>query len=254
MAARRRAIDRLALREPGMDREALVARILCGDVLFDGVRVRDPREPVRAEAVVTYRDTGFVSRGGLKLDHALSAWHIDVAGKVILDAGASTGGFTDALLRRGAAYVHAVDVGYNQLAYSLRTDPRVAVHERTNVTGLRSLQPLPDMAVADLSFRSLSGVAAHLLSLTRDKRAIVLVKPQFEWRAPRADFNGRVPDEEARRIATDALAALNAEGVDCVAMIESPITGRRGNREFFALITARQDGEDSSGEMPGATN
>lgn len=96
------------------------------------------------------------------------------------------------------------------------------------------------MAVADLSFRSLSGVAAHLLSLTRDNRAIVLVKPQFEWRTPRAGFDGRVPEADARRIAMDALAALEAEGVECVSVTESPITGRRGNREFLALITARE--------------
>lgn len=231
-----RAIDRLAAFEPEADREALVADIICGDVTFDGELVRDPKASVPRDSEVAYRAAGFVGRGGIKLDHALTEWEIDVAGKVILDAGASTGGFTHALLLRGAAAVHAVDVGYNQLDYRLRTDPRVLVHERTNIMDVTTLDPAPQIAVVDLSFRSLSGAATHILGLTTEHRAIALIKPQFEWRDSPPGFDGRVPDGNAETIVAKVLDQLLGEGVKSGALIESPIRGRSGNREFLALL------------------
>jgi len=231
-----RAIDRLAAHEPGADREQLAARILCGDVLFDDQTIRDPKENVPAACTVSYARATFVSRGGSKLDHALKTWSIDVHGKVAVDAGASTGGFTNVLLERGAAVVHAVDVGHNQLAYSLRTDQRVRVHENTNILSVSVLDPTPAFAVADLSFRSLCGVARHLLDLTTERWMIALVKPQFEWRSPPPEFDGRVPDVAARDIVADTLMRLAAEDAFAHQVVESPLRGRSGNREFLVLL------------------
>ena len=236
-----RAIERLATDEPGTGREELIAQIMCGDVSFNGQTVRDPKELVPASSTVTYREAGFVGRGGIKLDHALDLWDVDVSGQVVLDAGASTGGFTHALLLRGAAAVHAVDVGYNQLAYSLRIDPRVIVHERTNLTELTALNPRPHFAVADLSFRSLSGAAAHLLDLTTEGWGIVLLKPQFEWRDPNLEFDGRVPEDAVDEIVRSTLELLSGEGVFAHATTESPIRGASGNREFLVLVSAGPD-------------
>ncbi|MEE8441866.1 MAG: SAM-dependent methyltransferase [Spirochaetia bacterium] len=224
--------------EPDAGREELIAQIMCGDVSFNDQTVRDPKESVPEDSIITYRESGFVGRGGIKLDHALGLWDVEVSGKVVLDAGASTGGFTHALLLRGASVVHAVDVGYNQLAYTLRVDPRVVVHERTNVGELTALSPIPHFAVADLSFRSLSGVAAHLLALTSEGWAIVLLKPQFEWRNPGLEFDGRVPEDAVDRIVRDTVEHLSREGVFAHAITESPIRGADGNREFLVLVRA----------------
>ena len=234
--ARVRAIERLAAYEPETGREELIAQIMCGDVRFNEQTVRDPKESVPTDSAVTYRESGFVGRGGIKLDHALNLWSVDVSGKVAVDAGASTGGFTHALLLRGAALIHAVDVGVNQLAYRLRVDPRVVVHERTNIMDLTHLNPVPDFAVADLSFRSLSGAAAHLLNLTADRWGIVLLKPQFEWRDPPENFDGRVPEKAADKIVAETLERLSDEGVYSHGLAESPIRGRSGNREFLVLV------------------
>jgi len=153
-----------------------------------------------------------------------------------VDAGASTGGFTHALLLRGASTVHAVDVGYNQLAYTLRADSRVVVHERTNITEISALNPEPHFAVADLSFRSLCGVATHLLGLTSEGWGIVLLKPQYEWRDADSGFDGRVPEGAVDDIVKDTLNRLAGEGVFAHAFTESPIRGGSGNREFLVLI------------------
>jgi 23S rRNA (cytidine1920-2'-O)/16S rRNA (cytidine1409-2'-O)-methyltransferase len=246
VAARRvRAIDRLAVERPGADREQLAATIVCGDVTFDGQVVRNPKELVSSTSVIERVDSGFVGRGGTKLDHALLTWEVPVAGKIFLDAGASTGGFTDALLRRGAACVHAVDVGYNQLDYRLRTDPRVLIHERTNIMEITDLDPEPHAAVVDLSFRSLRGAAAHILGLTRERWAVMLLKPQFEWREPPAEFNGLVPDDRVAAVVLDAVGALLSESVHVHRCLESPIAGRSGNREFLLLVRDAPAAEDA---------
>ena len=238
--ARMRAIERLLAYDQDTGREELAAQIMCGDVAFNGQLVRDPKEHVAADAAITYRESGFVGRGGIKLDHALDHWKVDVAGKVVLDAGASTGGFTHALILRGAATVHAVDVGYNQLDYRLRTDSRVIVHERTNITAITTLDPPPHFAVCDLSFRSLEGAAVRILELTLERRAIILLKPQYEWRNPSPEFDGRVSDDKVDGIVNDTLLRLSREGVHSREIIESPIRGRRGNREFLVYVSDRE--------------
>ena len=201
---------------------------------MDGERVRDPKRVVAEGSELRFAEKSFVSRGGDKLEHALEVWKIDVKDRTVLDAGSSTGGFTDCLLRRGAAAVHAVDVGFNQMHPGLRADPRVLVRERTNIMSVDSLEPVPLLAVCDLSFRSLRGAARHILALTSSRRLVALVKPQFEWENPGKDFDGVVRAVgDLANILADLADALQNEGVFVADAAESPIRGRSGNREFF---------------------
>jgi 23S rRNA (cytidine1920-2'-O)/16S rRNA (cytidine1409-2'-O)-methyltransferase len=240
-------------RFPDITEKELFARIVCGEIVVDQETIRDPKRPVQPDAQVQWRSRRFVSRGGEKLQAALSIWSVPVHDLVFIDAGASTGGFTDCLLQSGARLVHAVDVGYNQLDYRLRRDPRVVVHERTNLMAVHNLDPKPDAGVADLSFRSLRKAAAHLLELTIRRWAVVLVKPQFEVAAStdaghrygtergRAvndlGFDGVVRD---RAVLLESLLSvrdqLQTENVAVVRTLASPRPGRRGNREFLFLI------------------
>ena len=184
----------------------------------------------------------FVSRAGRKLDAALDAFAIDVAGRRAIDLGASTGGFTDCLLRRGAASVLAVDVGSDQLDSRLRSDPRVVLLERTD---LRTLDPegvgAPfDLVVADLSFISLRVVARHIAALGgRSTDHVLLVKPQFEVGRTGVGKGGVVRSDELRREALrGVLASLAAEGMAVAGTIESPVPGRTGNRELLVWLRA----------------
>jgi 23S rRNA (cytidine1920-2'-O)/16S rRNA (cytidine1409-2'-O)-methyltransferase len=191
-----------------------------------------------------------VSRGAEKIAGAIQRWRVPVSGRVWLDAGSSTGGFTDYLLQNGARFVHAVDVGYNQLDYRLRRDPRVGTHERTNIAGVgrADLTPAPDAAVADLSFRSLRGVARHIIELTNDRLAIALAKPQFEWRNPAPEFDGVIESrDDCREVMLELIRGLAAEGVVVLRMAPSPIRGRRGNAEFFFMLTDASSGGGTTG-------
>lgn len=192
----------------------------------------------------------FVSRGGLKLEGALDALGIDVAGVRALDAGASTGGFTDCLLQRGAREVVAVDVAYGTLAWSLRTDGRVEVLERQNARELSPalVDPPVDLVVADLSFISLTAVADAVLSVAVPAaRLLLMVKPQFE--APRASVprGGVVRDPDVWADAMRSVGdAYRARGCALVGAVASPLTGPKGNREFFLhmLRTGIDAGDD----------
>jgi len=232
-------LDLLVALFPETPRERLFSQVLCGDVVVDGSVLRDPKVSVPSDAEVALSPKRFVSRGGFKLDPVLEAWALPVAGKVFLDAGCSTGGFTDALLQRGAARVHAVDVGTAQLDWKLRGDPRVIVREGTNVMALESLEPRPDAAVADLSFRSLRGAAAKILSLTAEGWMVALIKPQFEWVDPPADFQGVVPDGALVGILDRLAADLEGEGVVLKDRRPSEVRGRKGNLEFLAWLELR---------------
>jgi 23S rRNA (cytidine1920-2'-O)/16S rRNA (cytidine1409-2'-O)-methyltransferase len=239
---RARLIELLAGRFPGRTEKQLYAAVLRGEVTVDGEKALKPGALVSTDAQLALRcSRPYVSRGGEKLARALDAWGIDCRGLVFLDAGCSTGGFTDCLLTRGAAAVIAVDVGPNTLAWSLRTDPRVIVREGTNVMSLHpdDLSPRPDAAVADLSFRSLRGAASRILGLTALGWGIFLLKPQFEWREPPAGFRGVVEEApQARQIALGLLGDLAVEGVRAWGAVQSPIRGRRGNRELLVLLAA----------------
>ena len=196
------------------------------------------RQVAPAESVVVAGEPArFVSRGGEKLDAALDAWAIDVRGRRVLDAGASTGGFTDCLRQRGAEPVIAVDVGHGQLAWSLRNDPGVVVLERTNVRHLDALPGGPAaLAVADLSFISLRTVAPALVRLTNPAAEyVLLVKPQFEAGRARIGSGGIVRDPAVHRaVLGEVVDGLAEQGIVVTDLRRSPLTGADGNVEFLA--------------------
>ncbi len=233
----------LAARGLAPSRERARRLILAGLVFVDGRRAAHAGDRVRegAEIRVEGADHEFVSRGGVKLAHALDAFGIDVAGRTCVDVGASTGGFTDCLLQRGAERVHAVDVGYGQLAWKLRCDPRVVVHERTNARTLppRALDPAPSLAVVDASFISLRLLLPAILAqLEAPGEIVALVKPQFEVGRDRVGRGGVVREPELR---ADAVAAVvesaRGLGLRLAGSCESPIRGaKKGNVELLVHL------------------
>lgn len=230
----------LRSRFPSVAKKDLHAAVLCGEVYVDGERIRDPRRSIDTSREVEVRRERYVSRGGQKLEGAIAAFEYPVRGRVFVDVGASTGGFTDCLLQHGAALVHAVDSGTNQLAYTLRRDPRVLVIENTPIQAVGALDPVPDAAAVDLSFRSLAGVVPQILSLTRSGEGIFLLKPQFEWSNPPDSFDGVVRNrDDLAGILLQAFDRLYAEGAEIADAVESPIRGHEGNREFLLLLRRR---------------
>ena len=232
----------LVARGLAASRERARALILAGRVRVAGVVVSKAGAPVTPDADITLieRDHPYVSRGGVKLAHALDVFAIDVTGRLALDVGASTGGFTDVLLRRGAERVVALDVGHGQLDWSIRSDPRVIVLEHINA---RTLTPdqLPEdarsfaMATMDVSFISVRQVLPAIGALL-DPGAdlVVLVKPQFEAGREEVGKGGLVRDAAVHaRVVDEVTAAADALGLSRAGMTESPITGTEGNREFF---------------------
>jgi 23S rRNA (cytidine1920-2'-O)/16S rRNA (cytidine1409-2'-O)-methyltransferase len=220
------------------------ALILAG-LVFSGERKIDKAgQPLAADAPleVRGREHPWVSRGGVKLAHGLDHFGWDVTGAVALDVGSSTGGFTDVLLQRGAAKVFAVDVGTNQLAWKLRQDPRVAVHERTNaryLTDATVTEP-PDLVVCDASFIALAKVLDKALDLAEPgARLIALVKPQFEAGREEVGKSGVVRDPAVHaRVCAAAEDWVRSKGWEVVGVTRSPITGPEGNVEF--LLAARK--------------
>src|SRR5207253_1120458 len=184
------------------------------------------------------RPPPYVSRGGLKLANALDALRLDVAGARALDVGASTGGFTDALLQRGAAHVIALDVGYGQLHPRLRADPRVTVLERTNVRELDALPYAPDLVTCDVSFISVRKALPPALELAAPGwRALALVKPQFEAGRAEVGKGGVVRDPDTRRrVLREVAEAALGWGAQTEAVVDSGLPGPKGNREFFLLL------------------
>jgi 23S rRNA (cytidine1920-2'-O)/16S rRNA (cytidine1409-2'-O)-methyltransferase len=243
MCARIRALTKrvrldqlLVQRELAPSRERAQALILAGAVRVDGGRADRAAAPVAEDAQLVV-ETGpkYVSRGGDKLAGALDAFGLDVAGKVAIDVGSSTGGFTDVLLQRGAARVHAVDVGKGQLEWSLRQDPRVVVHEGVNAREGVPVDESVDIVVADVSFISLRLALPPSLGKLRDGGDVVaLVKPQFEAGRDAVGKGGVVRDPEVRAAAVVSVANdLASRGFGVVAVTPSSIAGREGNREIF---------------------
>lgn len=221
-------------------REKAQALIVAGLVAVDGKPAGKSAELIGPDAELSVETSdGFVSRGGEKLEHALATFDLDVDGLVCLDAGASTGGFTDVLLRRGAQRVYAVDVGHGQLDWRLRTDPRVVSMERTNIRTLMSLPELADMAVADVSFISLRLALPTISRLTQPGSSIVaLVKPQFEAGKGLVPRGGVVRDPAVhRRVLLDLWAWALAHGLTPRGLTPSPIRGPAGNIEFLLWLT-----------------
>jgi 23S rRNA (cytidine1920-2'-O)/16S rRNA (cytidine1409-2'-O)-methyltransferase len=245
-AANRARLDReLVRRGLAPSREAAQRAIAEGRVTVDGAPGRKSSTLVsrRQELVVSGPPRRWVSRGGDKLDGALDALDLDVAGRIALDAGASTGGFTDVLLDRGARTVIAVDVGYGQLAWKLRSDERVVVLERTHARDLTpaDLHPyVPDLVVADLSFISLASVLPALRAVVApDADWCCLVKPQFEAGPAFVERGGVVRDPAGWRVALEQVAAAAGElGLGVRAGAVSALPGPAGNIEFFLWLRA----------------
>ena len=221
-------------------RERAQSLILAGAVLLDGGPATRPSQSVAVEADLALAPTGpdYVSRGAHKLAAALDHWAIDPSDRVALDVGASTGGFTDLLLRRGAKRVYAVDVGRGQLHYRLRNDPRVVSMERTNVRYLESLPEEPELAVVDVSFISLRLALPPVFALLKERAPLLaLVKPQFE--AGRAQVKGGVVRDPAvhQQVLRDLTEWSATQPWYLVDTIQSPLRGPAGNVEFLSLWT-----------------
>jgi 23S rRNA (cytidine1920-2'-O)/16S rRNA (cytidine1409-2'-O)-methyltransferase len=239
VAVRRRLDAELVRRGLSVSRQRALEAIGAGRVLVGGLPARSAARRVAADEPITVSGDGprFVSRGGEKLAAALHRLRLDVTGRRALDAGASTGGFTDCLLQAGAAHVVAVDVGRGQLAWPLRTDPRVTVLERTNVRHLtpEDIGGAAELCVADLSFISLSVCApAFARCTTDDGDLLLLVKPQFEAGRSQVGKGGIVRDPSVHRAVLQQVRDdLARAGVLAVAAMPSPLRGADGNVEFF---------------------
>jgi 23S rRNA (cytidine1920-2'-O)/16S rRNA (cytidine1409-2'-O)-methyltransferase len=236
MAARVRLDQLLVQRALAPSRERAQALILAGAVRVDGEVADRAAAPVAESAAITVA-TGprFVSRGGDKLEGALDDFGLDVAGRVVLDVGSSTGGFTDSVLQRGARRVYAIDVGKGQLEWRLRTDGRVVSREGVNAREGFELPEPVDLIVADLSFISLRvALLPSFRHLREGGDVVALVKPQFEAGREAVGRGGIVRDDKARTAAVVAVAeAFTAVGVGTVAIAASRLAGREGNREIF---------------------
>ena len=234
-----RADQLLVARGLAESRTRAQALILAGNVFAGDRRVAKAGDLLAEDAAVTVkgRDHPWVSRGGIKLDHGLTHFGLDVARLVALDVGSSTGGFTDVLLSRGAAKVYAVDAGTNQLAWKLRSDPRVVVHEQTNARDLTAdIIPEPvDIVVCDASFISLAKVLDRALDMAAPgAKLIALVKPQFEAGRDEVGKGGVVRDPDVHeRVCRQAAEWVESKNWRVLGIERSPITGPEGNVEFL---------------------
>ena len=237
--AKLNAVQLLRLKDPSLTKDSAAALVSCRNVYVDGELCTDPKQMFNKNACVEIIFPKYVSRGGFKLEKALFSFNLDVSGLVMLDAGSSTGGFTDCLLQNGAKAVHSVDVGFNLLDFKLRSDDRVIVHEKQNIMTLSEadLVPKPQAAVADLSFRSINGAASHVLDLVGGTWMVALIKPQFEVPKWQENFFGVVEDPALMRSTLENVyEALTKDGVGIYDATVSPIRGHKGNTEFLALL------------------
>lgn len=227
---------------------------MAGEVLVQEQVYDKPGRLVPLDASIRLRTTlKYVSRGGLKLEKALQEFHIDVADKIAVDIGASTGGFTDCLLQLDAKQVFSIDVGYGQLAWKLRSDERVVPIERTNIRYLEALPgrpaPLADLAVIDVSFISLTLVLPAVLNLLREDNVdiIALIKPQFEAGKEHVGHGGVVRSPKThRRVIQTVLDDISELGLHAVGLTASPITGPAGNVEFLAHLKRNSTQRDTA--------
>jgi 23S rRNA (cytidine1920-2'-O)/16S rRNA (cytidine1409-2'-O)-methyltransferase len=241
-------IDKLLL-DRGLvpSRERAQALILAGKVMVNQQKVEKPGSTVAADSEVRLlgEEQRYVSRGGIKLEHALRHWKIDVQGKICMDVGASTGGFTDCLLQHGAARVIALDTGYGQMDAGLRKDPRVHLLERTNARYLNAgylkdeqIAEKMDLAAVDVSFISATLILPAVVQAAQPGEVIILVKPQFEVGRDQVGKGGIVRDVKARQAALEKVKeAVAALGGRDIASTDSPIPGAEGNHEY--LLHAR---------------
>lgn len=241
MDVKRERLDVLVQRQAGVTRSKAQGLIQTGQVWLDGRKLDKPGLRLPEETALDIREQPrFVSRGGEKLEAALQHFQIDVRGRTALDIGASTGGFTDCLLQHGAARVFAVDVGYGQLAWKLRTDPRVVVLERCNVRNLTpdQLPALADFFTVDCSFISLQLILAPIAALVASKAdGVLLIKPQFEAGRELVGKGGVVRDAAVHEAVIQRVSGAAREvGFSGIDVIPSPLLGPAGNREFLAHV------------------
>jgi 23S rRNA (cytidine1920-2'-O)/16S rRNA (cytidine1409-2'-O)-methyltransferase len=242
VAERQRLDQALVERGLASSRERAQAMVRAGLVRVAGEPSTRPDRLIGAEeAIEVTGSTEYVSRGAEKLAAGLDAFQVDVRGRVCLDVGASTGGFTDVLLRRGASKVIAVDVGYGQLAWSLRQDERVVVMERVNIRHLEALPAAADLAVIDVSFISLRLVLPRVKELLSPPgEVIALVKPQFEVGKGAVGKGGVVRDPELQaRVVSELSSFARSIGYGVTGEIVSPLLGAKGNREFILHLLPR---------------
>jgi 23S rRNA (cytidine1920-2'-O)/16S rRNA (cytidine1409-2'-O)-methyltransferase len=240
---KKRRLD-LILLEKGLakSRQRAQAQIMAGGVLVNDQPADKPGKLIAPDDRITLRgkDIPFVSRGGLKLEAALNAFQLDVAGRICLDVGASTGGFTDCLLKNGAQRVYAVDVGYGQLAWKLRQDPRVEVIERTNIRKMPTdALPHPvDLATIDVSFISLKIVVPAVIKfINNEAHILALIKPQFEVGKSQVGKGGVVRNPALHNEVIDSLSDFFSNiGLLSESIFPSPLLGPKGNREFFIFL------------------
>lgn len=244
-------LDRLLVeRGIASSRERARALVLAGAVLVgdECVDKAGAMVPSDAELRIKGGDNPYVSRGGLKLKAALDEFRIDVSGRIALDVGASTGGFTDCLLQAGARKVYAVDVGYGQLAWKLRQDERVVLFERTNIRYFsgKGIEDAIDLAVIDASFISLRKVIPRVSELIREGGSILaLIKPQFEVGKGEVGKKGVVRDPALHRKVLDEIAEFSKElNLTVLGNCESPVMGPQGNREFFLYVKKDSEPEE----------
>lgn len=247
---KRERLDRLLV-ERGLvaSREEGRSRILAGEVLVNDRPAAKAGSLVEPNALIRLRGKSlpYVSRGGIKLEKALQEFQVEVGDRIVLDVGASTGGFTDCLLAHGARRVYAVDVGYGQLDWKLRNDPRVIVLEKRNIRYLEpdELAEKPQLATIDVSFISLRLVLPRVKALLAPKGEILaLIKPQFEVGKGKVGKGGVVRSaEEHLRVIGEIQEAARGLGFKVAGVIESPLLGPKGNKEFFIHLVKSEEGE-----------
>jgi len=253
MATKERLDKLLVDRGIVQSRERARTMILAGDVAVDGKRIDKPGIQIDVEARLQLRggDSSYVSRGGDKLEGALRAFAVDPRGMVVMDVGASTGGFTDCVLQKGAEKVYTVDVGYGQLAWRLRKDPRVVNLERRNIRYLRreEVKEEMDLVLIDTSFISIEKFLPNLLAFLKRGGAILgLIKPQFEVGRGEVGKGGVVRDEALHKRVIDRISDFSRGlGLKVLGVTESPLLGPKGNKEFFIYLK-KEDGENGQAE------
>lgn len=249
MAKNKERIDVLTV-EKGFfpTREKAKQNIMAGLVFVNNVRIDKPGESVAIDSSIEVKGESipYVSRGGLKLEKAINEFKIDAHGKTAIDVGASTGGFTDCLLKNGAEKVYSIDVGYGQFAWELRNDPRVTLFERTNIRYVseKDIGTLCDMAVIDVSFISLKLVLPVVKTLIKDTGEIVcLIKPQFEAGRERVGKKGVVKDPEVHKdVIQDIMNFTLEHGFGVKGLSFSPIKGPEGNIEYLLYLSNNTEG------------
>lgn len=245
MAKIKKRLDLLVQdRVPQYSRQQIQSWIMQGNVTVDGSVVTKPGAQINSDADIqlALQEPQYVSRAGLKLEKALDEFNIDVRDLVALDAGISTGGFTDCLLQRGIKKVYGVDVGYGQVHEKIRSNPQVVILERTNLRELWDVGERVDLITLDLSFISVLKVMDAVTSLLKkDGQLIILIKPQFEAKREDVGRGGIVKDPKVHQYVIERVTqGVGAHGFEIIGVIESPIAGATGNKEFLAYFKRKE--------------